>query len=369
MLKSSRAWVALTILTTLLVPVVSAPAGTNDRLEELQERREALHNKIEGHEAEADTLQAEAKALNEQMILLRQELAALDRDISKIESEVRTAQARIDQTQADIDKVEGVATKQAVGLYKAGATGTFDALLGAKSLAELDDRVEFLGIAAHENTDTLIEYNRLQLEIQAEHALLFKTKSDLEATRDEQARIYVQLDQNHDQLKVKLARLEQILGEEHADEGNMLAAEKELVGDIRAAQAIRAVTARGISTEGFLWPLNGAINSYYGPRWGRMHTGIDIDGTTGDPIVASKEGRVILSQYYSGYGNAVIIDHGGGVATLYAHMSKFEVHSGQMVSQGEIVGLVGCTGSCTGDHLHFEVRINGSPVDPLKYLP
>jgi murein DD-endopeptidase MepM/ murein hydrolase activator NlpD len=367
-LKSRRAWIALTILTTLLVPVTS-PAGTHDKLEELREEREALHNKIEGHEAEADTLQAEAKALNEQMVVLRDALSALDRDISKIESEVRTAQARIDATQADIDKVEGVATKQAVGLYKAGATETLDALLGAKSLAELDDRVEFLGIAAHENTDALIEHNRLQLEIQAQHAALFKTKSELEATRDEQARIYSRLDESHNELKSKLARLEQILGEEHAEEGDMLAAEKDLVGDIRAAQAIRAVTARGISTEGFLWPLNGAINSYYGPRWGRMHTGIDIDGVSGDPIVASKEGQVILAQYYSGYGNAVIIDHGGGVATLYGHLSKFEVSSGQSVPQGEIVGLVGCTGSCTGDHLHFEVRINGSPVDPLKYLP
>jgi murein DD-endopeptidase MepM/ murein hydrolase activator NlpD len=368
MLKSNRAWVALTILTTLLVPI-TAPAGTHDKLEELRDRREALHNKIEGHEAEADTLQAEAKALNDQMILLRHELSSLDQDIAKIESEVRTAQARIDETQGQIDKVEGVATKQAVSLYKAGATESLDALLGAKSLAELDDRVEFLGIAAHENTDALIEYNRLQLEIQAEHAELFAKKSDLEAVRDEQSRIYARLDENYDELKVKLVRLEEILGEEHAQEGNMLASESELVGDIRAAQAIRAVTARGVSTEGFIWPLNGAINSPFGPRWGRMHTGIDIDGNSGDPIVASKDGRVILAQYYSGYGNAVIIDHGGGVATLYGHMSKFEVSNGQSVSQGEIIGLVGCTGSCTGDHLHFEVRINGTPVDPLKYLP
>ncbi|HYI46408.1 MAG TPA: peptidoglycan DD-metalloendopeptidase family protein [Actinomycetota bacterium] len=367
-LKSKRAWIALTILTTLLVPV-TAPAGTHDKLRELEEQREALHEKIEGHEAEADTLQAEAKALNEQMIELRHALAALDRDISKIESEVRNAQARIDETQTEIDKVEGVATKQAVGLYKAGATETLDALLGAKSLAELDDRVEFLGIAAHENTDALIEHNRLQLEIQAQHAALFKTKSDLEATRNEQGRLYASMDEKHGELKTKLARLEELLGHEHAEEGDLLAAAAEIKGDIRAADAIRAVTARGVSTEGFIWPLNGAINSYYGPRWGRMHTGIDIDGVTGDPIVASKEGQVILAQYYSGYGNAVIVDHGGGVTTLYAHLSKFEVSSGQSIPQGQIVGLVGCTGSCTGDHLHFEVRINGNPVDPLDYLP
>lgn len=356
------------MILTLLVPI-GAIAGQRDKLEELRSDRAALHARIQDHEAEADTLQAEAKALNAQMIELRRELASLDRDISRIESEVRTAQARIDDTQGEIDKVEGIATKQAVGLYKAGATETLDALFAAKSLADLDDRIEFLGVAAHENTDSLIEYNRLRLEIQAEHTLLFAKKSDLEATRDEQQSVYSRLNKSHDKLKVKLARLEKILGEEHAQEGNMLASEAEIVGDIRAAQAIRAVTARGISTEGFIWPLNGAINSYYGPRWGRMHTGIDIDGSTGAPIVASKDGQVILAQYYSGYGNAVIIDHGGGLATLYGHLSEFEVRSGQSVTQGEIVGLVGCTGSCTGDHLHFEVRINGNPVDPLKYLP
>jgi murein DD-endopeptidase MepM/ murein hydrolase activator NlpD len=141
------------------------------------------------------------------------------------------------------------------------------------------------------------------------------------------------------------------------------------VGDIQAAQAVRSSLARGISREGFIWPLNNSITSYYGYRWGRMHNGIDIDGTTGEPIVAAKEGTVIMAQSYSGYGNAVIIDHGGGVATLYAHLSSFDVRDGQSISQGQIVGAVGCTGSCTGDHLHFEVRVNGSPRDPLDFLP
>lgn len=100
-----------------------------------------------------------------------------------------------------------------------------------------------------------------------------------------------------------------------------------------------------------------------------MHTGIDIDGVTGDPIVASKTGTVILAEYYSGYGNAVIVDHGGGYSTLYGHMSAFSVSNGQSVSQGQELGKVGCTGSCTGDHLHFEIRINGNPVDPMPYLP
>ena len=368
-LPSKRAWVIATLIATLVVPAVSSIAAPNKRLEELRRDREALHERIEGHEAEADDLESEAKALNDQMIELRKALGNLDADISRIASEVRSAQARIDATQAEVDKVEDVAKGQAVALYKSGSTETIDALMNSKTLADLDARLEFLGVAAQENTGALIEYHRLQLEIESEHAILFKKKADLEATRSEQARIYARLDQNHAELKTKLARLEEILGHEHAKEGDMLVAEAEIIGDIRAAQAVRSSLSRGISRTGFIWPLNHAITSYYGYRWGRMHQGIDIDGTSGEPIVAAKEGTVIMAQPYSGYGNAVIIDHGGGVATLYAHLTSFEVRNGESVSQGQVIGTVGCTGSCTGDHLHFEVRVNGSPRDPLDFLP
>ena len=124
-----------------------------------------------------------------------------------------------------------------------------------------------------------------------------------------------------------------------------------------------------VSEAGFMWPLEGVITSPFGPRWGRMHTGIDIDGVTGEPVVASADGTVVLAAYYSGYGNAVIIDHGNGFSTLYGHLSSIDVDTGDVVAQGQLVGAVGCTGNCTGDHLHFEIRIEGTPVDPLPYLP
>ncbi|MGH2821142.1 MAG: M23 family metallopeptidase, partial [Actinomycetota bacterium] len=103
--------------------------------------------------------------------------------------------------------------------------------------------------------------------------------------------------------------------------------------------------------------------------WGRMHTGIDIDGVTGQAIRASKAGTVLYATYDGGYGNHVVIDHGGGFATLYGHASALYVHGGESVDQGEAIAAVGCTGSCTGDHLHFEVRVNGAPQDPLGHLP
>jgi murein DD-endopeptidase MepM/ murein hydrolase activator NlpD len=103
-------------------------------------------------------------------------------------------------------------------------------------------------------------------------------------------------------------------------------------------------------------------------RWGRMHEGIDISAGTGTPIAAAAAGTVISAGWMGGYGNLVVIDHGGGLATAYAHLSGFGVGSGQSVGQGQVIGYVGCTGHCYGPHVHFEVRVNGAAVDPLGYL-
>ena len=103
-------------------------------------------------------------------------------------------------------------------------------------------------------------------------------------------------------------------------------------------------------------------------RWGRMHEGIDIGVPEGTPIHAAAAGTVIYAGWESGYGNLVVLDNGGNVATAYAHQSRLAVSMGQPVTQGDVIGYSGCTGHCLGPHLHFEVRINGSPVDPLGYL-
>ena len=103
-------------------------------------------------------------------------------------------------------------------------------------------------------------------------------------------------------------------------------------------------------------------------RWGTLHPGIDIGVPTGTPIHAAAAGTVIYCGWMSGYGNLVMIDHGGDLATLYGHQSRIAVSCGESVTQGQVIGYSGCTGFCTGPHVHFEVRVNGSPVDPLGYL-
>jgi murein DD-endopeptidase MepM/ murein hydrolase activator NlpD len=125
----------------------------------------------------------------------------------------------------------------------------------------------------------------------------------------------------------------------------------------------------GVSPSGFVWPLQGVLTSGYGPRWGRMHTGIDIAAPSGTPIHAAKAGEVIFTGWLGGYGNAVILDHGEGVATLYGHQSRIATTEGQVLNQGDVLGFVGTTGHSTGNHLHFEIRVDTKPRNPRPYLP
>jgi murein DD-endopeptidase MepM/ murein hydrolase activator NlpD len=149
-------------------------------------------------------------------------------------------------------------------------------------------------------------------------------------------------------------------------EANALAAEDARIrGQLAAAQGATDSTP---SASGLIWPVNGPVTSPFGYRWGRLHAGIDIGVPYGTPIHAAAAGTVVLAGWVGGYGNYTCIDHGGGLATCYAHQSAFAVSVGAQVSQGQVIGYVGCTGHCFGPHLHFEVRINGNPVDPLGYL-
>jgi murein DD-endopeptidase MepM/ murein hydrolase activator NlpD len=156
---------------------------------------------------------------------------------------------------------------------------------------------------------------------------------------------------------------------EYLEEVEGLAAQSAtLAAAIRDAQAAGSSGTGVPSAAGFIWPVNGTVVSGFGMRWGRLHEGIDITASTGTPIWAAAAGTVIHAGWLGGYGNLVVVDHGDGLATAYAHASSILVSVGQSVAQGETIALVGSTGDSSGPHLHFEVRVNGVAVDPLFYL-
>lgn len=367
--KLRRVALSATLLLTLIVPAVASFAGPQDRINENNQELRKLQGRIDHYAAEKNSLQAEIDDLNRDIARYQIAINKLDGQIAEVRSEIREAQAQIDATEEEISVVEERATQQAVELYKSGGVETLDALLNASSISELNDRLEMMGVAAENNTGALVEYSRLKAEIEEANRDLFVKQEELDARLDEQMKTQNKLAETKAELDTKLASVTEKLVQGKSHEVGLLAENAELKEQILQNQAPPGVDIGAPSASGFIWPLNNSVTSYYGSRWGRMHTGIDIDGYSGEPIVASKSGTVISAGSMSGYGNAVVIDHGGGISTLYAHMSEFGTSSGASINQGQLVGYVGCTGSCTGDHLHFEVRVNGSPTDPMDYLP
>jgi septal ring factor EnvC (AmiA/AmiB activator) len=395
--RFTRATLIATLLCTLLLPAAGSSADPHDQLEENQRQLRSVRERIQERSAEATSLRSEIDRLNAEITDLQIAINDLDARVETVGAEIRTVQARIDRTGARIDEIERIATRQAVELYKSGGTDTLDVLLNARSLTDLNERIELLGVAAQENTDELIEYGRLKLQIEADNRELLAKKKELSATLADKSELNAQMSADRKELAAHLDQVTTKLTEDKKKEGDLLQSSRRIQEQIEAAEAEAArraakaaqaaqatvpatapsapaaptspVATTGTSSQGFIWPLNGPITSPYGPRWGSFHPGIDIDGVTGQPIVAAKSGRVLLAGAYSGYGNAVILDHGGGLQTLYGHMSAFNTSGGASVGQGQVIGYVGCTGYCTGDHLHFEVRVNGHHVDPMPYLP
>lgn len=212
------------------------------------------------------------------------------------------------------------------------------------------------------------EVERLTAELNAEVA-------DLAEAREVRERARNAIDGRRSEW---LGRVEDLERQE-ADFTDQIKAEQRRLDAERAADEAREAATAGFdagqSSEGYIWPTAGGIGSYFGLRmhpvlgYSRLHGGLDIGGRMGQPIWAAKEGTVILAGVNGGYGNTIVIDHGNGYATLYGHQSSFEIRKGDYVETGQHIGNVGSTGLSTGPHLHFEVRIDGSVVDPLPYLP
>ena len=164
-----------------------------------------------------------------------------------------------------------------------------------------------------------------------------------------------------------LSRVREDRRELEEDARGLRARSAKLAAQIRSG-SVNLPSTVGVSGSGqFSWPVNGLLTSGFGARWGRMHEGIDVAAPTGRPIGAAAAGTVIVAGWGGGYGNLVVISH-GSISTAYAHMSQISVSSGQQVDRGTVLGAVGSTGNSTGPHLHFEVRVNGSPQNPINYL-
>ena len=358
------------LLGLLLVPSIASLAGPRDELRDNRNELRSLQERIDSHSSEVGALKKRIALLNRRITKLQIAMNKLAGEIEEVEEEVAVAKAQLARTQKEIDRVKELATDQAVELYKSGGTEALDALLNSESLAELNDRIEMLGVAAQQNTGALIKYGRLRATVNEQARALFAKRDELAAKQASHEELNDRLSADREKAAEDFAELKRRLGAERDRERHLESANQDIKQELLEQQVGAELAQLGMSSEGFIWPVSGGVSSPYGSRWGTLHAGIDIDAYAGQPIAAAKSGTAVyVGAGMSGYGNVTMIDHGGGLATLYAHQSAFAVSSGAQVAQGDIIGYVGCTGNCYGDHLHFEVRVGGNPVDPMGYLP
>jgi murein DD-endopeptidase MepM/ murein hydrolase activator NlpD len=390
-----------TALPLALIAVLSlALPALAQSLEDITEGKERAAAKAARFDAKGDSLaekvvtldalRAEAEA---RVDAVKKRLGEIDRRIAENRVRLTAAQKRMAVLTDELQDILGelgdrtdVFVDRAVAAYKAGPTAAAEGVLSGDSFNDVIDRYTYYQAALDADSTLIDEIEVLRdgvegrrIEVEERQAEITTARMALQADRQE-------VEVLHDQRAAVLAERRAIV----AEKTNLLAAtrHKQEVWEIKVAafeadeQEKLALLAAASSSNGqfpvgggqLLWPAAGPVTSGYGyrthPIFGdtRLHTGIDIGAGYGAPVIAADSGYVVYAGAMSGYGNAIVIDHGGGLGTTYNHLSSFTVTSGQSVRRGAQIGSVGCTGYCTGPHLHFEVRVDGSPVDPMPYL-
>jgi murein DD-endopeptidase MepM/ murein hydrolase activator NlpD len=303
------------------------------------------------------------------LLVLTNDLAGLEAALARTELDLRNTRGRVEE--------------RAVAMYMEASAVPALELFSQADATSAVTALAYAGAVFSREEDVFKAFQLLQREEERQRQGVSERKTQAEAqlSRLEEERALLELERDAANDALGVAQAEAALVQSLLDEirRDIAAAEEHKDGLEADAERLEEEIARLQSSDGeapgvLTWPLNGTVTSFFGyrvhPILGvrKLHTGIDINGSSGAPIVASADGKVILAQTYGGYGRAVVIDHGGGMSTLYAHQSAIAVAVGQSVIRGQVIGYVGCSGSCTGPHLHYEVRLDGVPVDPLQYL-
>lgn len=394
---------ALVVALGLALRPMAAPGAPqlDEKIREHQRQVHAAHLKLnakkeqlEGAQAKVGSLQGQLDETNHTISLVTGELVRVGGDVAYNQKRLAANQVQLDAAEATLRRHNDALRRRLVDAYERGDLGYINVLFAASSFADFVERWDDIRYLIRSNQDAIRARKAAEAQVQGARAQLLGTEVALERAQSEQQRKRDELaalaQQRQNLLGVaeaekasvaqQVADLEEISAQEEASlEG--LIQEKQREAAARRADERRAALLAGKPAPASLegpgtvgWPVSGTITSPFGMRFDpvqhryQLHSGIDIAAPQGTTISAAADGRIIYAGWYGGYGNAIIIDHGGGTSTLYGHCSQIFVGVGQDVQRGQAIGAVGMTGDATGPHVHFEVRRDGKPVDPLGYL-
>jgi murein DD-endopeptidase MepM/ murein hydrolase activator NlpD len=370
----------------VLIPASLSTSAKAGRLESLQQKianaqaEEArLSSEIGSIETEIRALQREVSGVSVQLDHLERDLPLQQEKLNRVRRLYRFQTEQLDFLRREYNVSVRRLNLRLIELYEGDDPTTLDVFLSSDSISEFLEHVEYAQDIGEQDARISTQVGHAKDDMHAAREKTKVTKAKVETVTRTIAARTAEVRAEKERLLISEQGLSQAKGNKRDRLLAVRKSKEEYLHEVAGIQAANAQVTATIqsagsmsydatpSSSGLIWPVGGPVVSGYGMRWGRMHNGIDIGAGYGAPIVASASGTVIFAGWMGGYGNFVIVDHGGGLSTAYAHQSSISVGGGT-VSQGQVLGYVGCTGHCFGPHLHFEVRVNGSAVDPLGYL-
>jgi murein DD-endopeptidase MepM/ murein hydrolase activator NlpD len=347
-------------------------------------RERVLSSDVAGFTRKINALQGDITVLQTKQVRLQASLDRKRAELARIQEDLRRERLRLQRLRARLAEARAALSKRLVELYKADQPDLVTVVLESDGFADLLERTEFMQRVSHQDARIINIVVRAKKEATATAKRLDRLEKRAALVADQIEDEVNQVGAVKDQLVDRRGRYQEARGQKSALLARTREDRHDLEGDLRALEAeqakvLAALQASATSNSapagpiqqgsgGLIWPVSGPIVSGFGMRWGRLHAGVDIAVPAGTPIRAAQSGRVVLLGWTGGYGNYTCIQHTGGLSTCYAHQSRYATSNGASVSKGQVIGYVGCTGHCFGDHLHFETRINGSPVNPAGYL-
>lgn len=366
---------ALSLLISLSVTGTALADDLEDQLADLQRQAEEQQAKTNEASAKVENVSERLRQIQEELRVATAEYKEVKGQLDSVENKISDNTELLEKTEADL-KVKNKKLQQRVrDIYINGQISYVDVLFGAKDFADLMTRMDVLKRIIKHDYDLIMKVKEEKATVENTRAQLEKDKAEAEVlVADAQAKkAKVEDKESEQQVLLDQAVYDRDTSERMYEE--IMAASQEVANMIRRSQMSSAgYSGAPAGAGGMIWPISGPITSEFGwrthPIFGtaRFHSGLDIGGDYGMPIYAAASGTVIYAGWISGYGNAVIIDHGGGVTTLYGHNDSLNVSEGENVAQGQVIAMCGSTGNSTGPHCHFEVRENGEPVSPYGYL-
>ena len=399
----------LVVITLGLTAYMALPMpGQSRSLQDKIERRErqvekkraregVLTQDISSYGSRIRGLQGDIRGHAQREAKLQGSLQRKRAEVQRVQDRLEVARDRLVRLRARLKEATGVLSTRLVEIYKDDEPDVLTVILSSDGFGDMLDRTAFLDRISEQDRGIVTRVRQLKRETTSLTTQLSDLEAEkqgaadaIEAQKTEVARARAQLVERQGDLADARAGRRQLLNAVEEDRNGLeedlddLRREQSAVqARVKAAQASAARASGGgggggggssdagpirRGSGGLIWPVNGTVSSPFGTRWGRLHAGVDIPVPVGTPVRASQSGNVIIAGPTGGYGNYVCIAHAGSMSTCYAHNTSIAVSQGQSVKQGQVIAQSGNTGNSTGPHVHFEVRMSGSPVDPMGYL-